>query len=192
MQVIEFIRQQFMESGHVAYGETLSMGEHMMQAAFIAEQTGCHKELVVAAFLHDFGYLILGLPEESTESGIDGFHEDIGEQCLKGYFPPLITDCIRLHVQAKRYLCTVESHYFDQLSEASRRSLAVQGGLMNHTELCAFEAEPHYREAIQIRQYDDKGKQPYLNHPDLDYYLKLTASCLIRTEMTRSRHIEVA
>ena len=94
MQVIEFIRQQFMESGHVAYGETLSMGEHMMQAAFIAEQTGCHKELVVAAFLHDFGYLILGLPEESTESGIDGFHEDIGEQCLKGYFPPLITDCI--------------------------------------------------------------------------------------------------
>lgn len=184
MRVIDFIRTQYTENGHVAYGEHISMTNHMLQSAFYAEQAGSSKEVVVAAFLHDIGHLLHGLPEDISDHGIDGFHEDIGERCLKGYLPTLVTDCIRLHVQAKRYMCTLKPAYYEKLTGASRESLAIQGGLMSDQEVAAFESEPYYKEAMRVRVYDDMGKQAELEHPDLDYYLKLTEECLVITEMS--------
>lgn len=178
MKVIDFIHQQFIENGHVAYGERISMAEHMMQSAYFDEKKNSTREVVVAAFLHDFGHLILGLPEDITENGIDGFHENIGADFLRPYLPSSILDPIQLHVAAKRYLCTVKPGYMAKLSQASKDTLHVQGGIMSDGEVQLFEAETYHKDAIQVRLFDDLGKEEALAHPGLDYYLALTEQCL--------------
>lgn len=191
MKVIDFIHQQFIESGHVAYGERISMAEHMMQSAYFAEKKNGTRELVVAAFLHDFGHLILGLPEDITKNGIDGFHEDIGADFLRPYLPSSILDPIQLHVAAKRYLCTVKPGYMAKLSQASKDTLHVQGGLMSEQEVNQFEAEPYFKDAIQVRLFDDLGKEEALVHPSLDYYLALTEQCLTQTLLVSNSNVNV-
>ncbi|PKH04844.1 HD domain-containing protein [Moritella sp. Urea-trap-13] len=173
MDIIQFIKQQFEDNGHVAYGEDISMGEHMLQSAYYAEQKNSSDAIITAALLHDFGHLILELPEDITEKGIDGYHEDIGAKFLAPYFPKQIIDGIALHVQAKRYLCAVKPKYHGQLSQASKNTLTVQGGPMDAQEVIAFELEPFYKEALQVRLFDDLGKEAALTHPDVDYYLSI-------------------
>ena len=173
MDIIAFIKQQFEENGHVAYGEDISMGEHMLQSAYYAEQKNSSDAIITAALLHDFGHLILELPEDITENGIDGYHEDVGAKFLAPYFPKQIIDGISLHVQAKRYMCAVKPKYHGQLSQASKDTLAVQGGPMNTQEITAFELEPFYKDALQVRLFDDLGKQAELAHPDLGHYLRI-------------------
>ncbi|QFI38702.1 HD domain-containing protein [Moritella marina ATCC 15381] len=173
MDIIAFIKQQFEDNGHVAYGEHISMGEHMLQSAYYAEQKNSSDAIITAALLHDFGHLILELPEDIAEHGIDGYHEDVGAQFLAPYFPKQIIDGIALHVQAKRYLCAVKPKYHGQLSQASQDSLAVQGGQMNAQEIAEFEQLPFYKDALQVRLFDDLGKNLALEHPDLAYYLHI-------------------
>lgn len=182
MDIIAFIKQQFEENGHVSYGEQISMREHMLQSAYYAQKKNSSDAVITASLLHDFGHLILELPENIAEQGIDGYHEDIGAKFLAPYFPKQIIDGIALHVQAKRYLCAVKPQYYSQLSQASQDTLAVQGGPMTSQEVVDFEKEPFYKEALQVRLFDDLGKDLELTHPELDHYLRIAEQFVLKLE----------
>src|SRR4051794_3328971 len=149
MDVIDRLFELFREKGHGAYfGEAVTETEHALQCAHLAEQSGAAPALVAAALLHDLGHLLHGLPEDVAERGIDARHEEGGAAWLRGHFGPSVVDPVRLHVAAKRYLCAVEPDYLASLSEASRRSLALQGGPMSAAEVARFEQEPGWRAAV--------------------------------------------
>jgi len=118
-QIVDEIRTRFSEKGNEMYaGEAVSQTEHALQAAFSAEQAGESPELIVAALLHDIGHLLHKHPENCATQGIDDLHETIGAQWLIRYFPPEVTEPIRLHVDAKRYRCTTDAEYASRLSPA--------------------------------------------------------------------------
>src|SRR5262245_45593156 len=123
MRIIDRIITLFDEKGQGAYfGEAVTETEHALQCAHLAETSGAASELIAAALLHDVGHLLHGLGEDVAERGIDGRHEEGGAAWLRAHFGPAVVDPVRLHVQAKRYLCTVEPAYHAGLSAASRRS----------------------------------------------------------------------
>lgn len=177
--VIETIFDRFREHGAAAYlGEPVSVSEHMLQSAAWAEKDSAPPELVAAALLHDYGHLIHDLPEDSAEHGVDTRHEDVAFACLEQWFPPEVTEPIRLHVAAKRYLCAVDPSYHDTLSPASRLSLDLQGGPMSADEAAGFEASPHAAAACRLRRYDDAGKDPEVAARELESYRDLLLSLL--------------
>lgn len=148
-------------------GEPVSLRDHMLQAAAIARDSGAPDHLVVAALLHDVGHIST---HGSTTTGVDGHHEQVGADWLARWFPPGVTEPIRLHVAAKRYLCAVEPRYLDGLSAASLRSLAEQGGPMRPDEVRAFEAEHYAASAVAVRRWDDAAKDPSVPIPSLDEF----------------------
>lgn len=176
---IGHIRRQFQRNGHRAYGEVIEVREHMLQTAYQAGRKGADRELITACLLHDYGHLLVDLPEDAARRGVDGRHEQIGADALAAHFPARIVEAVRLHVDAKRYLCGRSPEYLRRLSDASKDTLAVQGEPMNKAELAAFESRPWYKDALQVRIYDDLGKQPQLEHPDLDHYLEIARGCLL-------------
>ncbi len=158
-RLIDFIFDLFATRGAAEYmGESVSMKAHMEQTAACAAADGAPDHLVVAALLHDVGHFIGEHPIDALEHGVDNNHEAIGADFLARYFPAEVTEPIRLHVAAKRYLCAVDDDYFDRLSPASVQSLGVQGGPMSAAEVEAFERNPHHRDAVRVRLYDDDGK----------------------------------
>jgi [1-hydroxy-2-(trimethylamino)ethyl]phosphonate dioxygenase len=151
----------FNERGHSEYGgEAVTQRQHALQCATLARQNGASDALIIAALLHDIGHILHDLPNESPESGIDDYHEDLAARFLEQYFPPSVSEPVRLHVAAKRYMCTVDSAYLRTLSPPSVKSLEIQGGLMNDDALKAFEQNPFHQEAIRLRLWDDKAKDP--------------------------------
>jgi len=171
MSVIDEILTLFREKGHAAYfGEAVTEAEHALQCAHLATRAGASNDLIAAALLHDVGHLLHGLSEDIAEQGIDGRHEEAGAAWLKGYFGPAVVDPVRLHVPAKRYLCTVETDYHAELSASSQLSLRLQGGPMSADEVHRFEAEPQFRSAVAVRRWDDVAKVPGLVVPDLEHY----------------------
>ena len=141
MRIVEEILELFAARGAAAYhGEAVSQEEHALQAAELAEREGAPDALVVAALLHDVGHLLDGQDEDLAVRGVDGRHEEEGCAWLSRHFGPEVTEPIRLHVAAKRYLCAVDPSYLAGLSPASRLSLKLQGGPMNPDEVAAFEA----------------------------------------------------
>jgi phosphonate degradation associated HDIG domain protein len=183
MNVTDRIFTLFREKGDGAYfGEDVTETEHALQCARLAEQSGADPELIAAALLHDIGHLLHGLPEDVAERGIDGRHEDAGASWLGRHFGPAVVDPVRLHVAAKRYLCAVEPSYHAGLSEASRRSLTLQGGVMPSDEARRFEQEPHFRAAIAVRRWDDGAKVPNLEVPGLEHYRPWLHAVLKRPE----------
>jgi phosphonate degradation associated HDIG domain protein len=180
MNVIDRIFTLFREKGNGAYfGEAVTETEHALQGAHLAEQAGASKELIAAALLHDVGHLLHGLPEDVAERGIDGRHEEGGADWLEDYFGPAVVDPVRLHVAAKRYLCAVESEYHAGLSEASQRSLHLQGGPMSPEEVSRFGREPWFRSAVAVRRWDDGAKVPSLAVPGLEHYRACLEAVLI-------------
>jgi gamma-butyrobetaine dioxygenase len=151
-------------------GEQVSMTEHMLQSAYAAEQDGASPTLVAAALLHDYGHFIHDLPEDAAQHGIDTRHEEVANAFLSRHFGPEVTEPIRMHVAAKRYLCAVDPAYLDELSPASMHSLRLQGGPFGPDDVAAFEASPHADDAVRLRRYDDIGKVPGLETPDLEHY----------------------
>jgi len=144
MKVVDFILQLFQEKGDAAYfGEPVSQTAHGLQSAHLATNAGADDEVVVAALIHDVGHLLHGLPETVADQGIDGRHEDQGAVWLARYFGEEVTEPIRLHVAAKRYLCAVDPEYLGKLSSASVLSLQLQGGPFNAGEVRNFEALPN-------------------------------------------------
>jgi phosphonate degradation associated HDIG domain protein len=171
MTVIDDIFRIFETNGDEAYfGEPVSQKEHALQAACQAEQEGASPELVVAALLHDVGHLLHGLGEDIAAHGVDARHEDAGEAWLARHFPPEVTEPVKLHVAAKRYLCRVHPEYLAQLSPASVQSLALQGGPFDEGEVREFERHRYFREAVRLRQWDDRAKSPGLRVPELEHY----------------------
>lgn len=172
-EVVDWIFATFDKLGDRLYGESVTELQHALQCAAFAEREGREPTMVAACLLHDFGHLVHGLAEDIAEQGIDGRHEEAGYAALRTYFPSVIVDPGRLHVAAKRYLCARREGYLDALSDASRKSLALQGGPMTDAEATAFEAEPHFAEALILREYDDRGKDPEMHTPPLEHYRRL-------------------
>lgn len=167
----EEIAELFRTRGDAAYhGEAVSQTEHALQSAALAEGEGASDALVVAALLHDIGHLIDDPSEELAGQGIDGRHEAVGGAWLASRFGPEVTDPVRDHVDAKRYLCAVDPSYRGGLSSASILSLNLQGGPMNDEEIARFEAFPHFHDAIRLRKWDDTAKIPGLAVPAIDHY----------------------
>lgn len=171
MKIIDRIFDLFATAGHGAYfGEAVTETEHALQCAHLAAASGADVAVVAAALLHDVGHLLHGLPENIAQQGIDGRHEQQGAAWLERYFVPAVVDPVRLHVAAKRYLCTVEPAYDAALSAASRLSLHLQGGTLSAEEVRRFEQEPWFRSAVAVRRWDDAAKVPGLAVPDLEHY----------------------
>ena len=170
-ELIDEIFRVFREYGSGQYlGEPVSMTEHMLQSAHAAEQDGASPTLVTAALLHDYGHFIHDLPEDAADHGIDTRHEEVAFDFLSRHFGPDVVEPIRMHVAAKRYLCAVEPEYLHELSPASIHSLNLQGGAYSPEEVAEFERSPHAEDAVRLRRYDDVGKVPGLETPDLEHY----------------------
>jgi phosphonate degradation associated HDIG domain protein len=152
------IRAAFARRGGDTYGEGVSQLEHALQCATCAERDGAPPALIAATLLHDIGHLIHDLPQDVADHGVDTQHESLGSAFLSQHFGPDVTEPVRLHVAAKRYLATTEPGYHDLLSPASIQSLQLQGGLMSTEERARFAAERFADDAIRLRRWDDEGK----------------------------------
>jgi gamma-butyrobetaine dioxygenase len=159
---IEAIAELFAGPGARDYmGEPVTIGIHMRQAGALAEAAGAEQPLVAAALLHDIGHL---------RQEPDSRHGDAGAQWLRQWFGPAVTEPVRLHVAAKRYLCASEPGYYGRLSAESVRTLAVQGGPMTADEVTAFEALPFARDAVAVRRWDDEAKDPAVTPPEFSHF----------------------
>ena len=170
MDCVDQIVHLFATRGARDYlGEAVSQREHALQAARLAARDGAGDALIAAALLHDVGHL-LGPEENPAERGIDARHEEAGSRWLARHFGPQVTEPVRLHVMAKRYLCASDYAYLAALSAASVRSLELQGGPLNAGEVREFAANPYYREAVRLRRWDEAAKVPGLAVPNVDVY----------------------
>jgi phosphonate degradation associated HDIG domain protein len=172
-RVVEEIEVLFARHGGETYGEGVTQLEHALQTAALAQAEGADDSLVVAALLHDIGHFL----QPTDDSYGYHKHDRSGGEWLARRFGPAVSEPVRLHVAAKRYLCTVESDYFGKLSPDSVRSLELQGGLMSADELEAFSANPYHAEAVRLRRYDEAAKDPRATTPDFDHYLRHVAAC---------------
>ena len=171
--IVEEILRTFRERGHRSYGERVTEQQHALQCATFAEQAGEPPAVIAACLLHDYGHLLHDLGEDIADRGVDARHERIGAHRLEAWFPADVVEPVRLHADSKRYLCWKETEYHAGLSEASRRSLALQGGPMTDAEAAEFERGVHYESAVRVRRYDDRGKIPDLVTPDLEHFRPL-------------------
>jgi gamma-butyrobetaine dioxygenase len=151
-------------------GEDVTQGQHMLQAAALAETAGASPELVIATLLHDVGHFTGPLTGADLMGGTDNRHSDVAADWLARWFGPAVTEPIRLHVAAKRYLCAVDPAYLGLLSEASTYTLEVQGGPMSSEEVAAFEAEPYAEDAVRLRRWDDAAKDASRAVPPIGLY----------------------
>jgi len=178
MSVIDEICTAFERRGQETYGEGISQLEHAVQCAAFAERDGANAALVTATLLHDIGHLLHDLPADVADSGIDTQHEASGSAWLSRHFGLAVTEPVRMHVAAKRYLATMEPGYFERLSEASVLSLRLQGGPMSAPQAAAFAAEPFFADAIRLRRWDEEGKIVGYHGPALDHFLPRVQACL--------------
>ena len=163
-----------------SYGlSAVNQRQHALQAAWLAEKTGCSDALVAASLLHDIGHLVHDLGDNPAEAGIDDQHEQRGHDFLTALFGPEVTEPVRLHVAAKRYLCATESDYFAKLSKDSVLSLSLQGGPMSPSEVAAFDALPQSAAAVQLRRFDEQAKVKNLQTPPVDHFLPAVERCLL-------------
>lgn len=154
------------------YGyEPVSQLDHALQCAALAVNNHASDCLVTAALLHDIGHLLHDLPDESADFGVDDYHENLAYTYLSKYFPSDVSEPVRLHVQAKRYLCATESVYLESLSPASVQSLKLQGGVMTAAECSDFEKSPWFHSAIALRRWDDEAKIQGLKVPPVEQYI---------------------
>lgn len=170
----------FERHGAEGYGENVSQLDHALQCAQLARDHDCPDTLVVAALLHDIGRMLQPAGNDGERHGLDARHEDVGAAALAGYFPPAVTEPIRLHVAAKRYLCAVDAEYRATLSDASLLSLKVQGGAMTDQEVAQFRADPFFAEAIELRRFDDWGKRTGCPVAALESYRPLIAAMIAK------------
>jgi [1-hydroxy-2-(trimethylamino)ethyl]phosphonate dioxygenase len=174
VKVTDEILEVFAKRGSGAYfGERVSMMEHALQAAYFAQAAMALPSLVVAALLHDIGHLVVKVPHDLTDWIEDARHEETGSAWLASRFPREVSEPVRLHVPAKRYLCATDAHYFSKLSPASVVTLKLQGGPMSAGEVARFETDRYHKEAVMVRQWDDQGKVAGLTTPRLEDYRAL-------------------
>ncbi len=179
--IVNHIEDIFNRRGAESYlGEQVTMAQHMLQTAQKAEQAGADDSQVVAALLHDIGHYKNEIPEIVLTKGKNNFHEEAGANFLEDYFPRSVVEPIRQHVAAKRYLCAVKPEYFKRLSKASVHTLSLQGGPMNAKEIEEFERNDYLEQSIQLRYWDEDGKDPDKAHLSFSYYRSLIESLVER------------
>ena len=144
--------------------------QHALQAAANAEAAGEPPSMIIASLLHDIGHMIHELGEDTLDRGIDDTHEMRGAAWLAQRFSSEVSEPVRLHVAAKRYLCGT-SDYQQNLAMDSRRTLELQGGPMSAKEAASFLAEPFAEAAIRLRMICDAAKNPVAAAPPLDHFL---------------------
>ncbi len=178
--IVDSIVEIFRSRGGERYGvEEVSQLEHAIQTALLAQQNGAPSSQVAAALLHDVGHLLSESALPGTEDeNYDDHHEARGYAWLLEHFGPAIADPVRLHVAAKRYLCTVEPSYANQLSPTSLKSFYDQGDFMSDQERAEFEREPFFEQAVQLRRWDDLAKSPDLQLPPVESFEGLLSACL--------------
>lgn len=150
--------------------------EHALQSAALAAERGLGPALTIAALLHDIGHLLAAEDADLAAKGVDDRHEDAGAAMLQGLFDTTVTDPVRLHVPAKRWLCAVEPDYFDRLAPDSVRSLKLQGGPMSDAEAADFARNPQAEAAAALRRIDDDAKVPGLDVPPLEAYREMATT----------------
>ncbi len=180
MFCLQDIQVLFARRGAEQYsGEPVTQLEHALQTAHLAEQSDADDALVTACLLHDLGHLLNDLGESPSVRGIDDTHQYFALPFLRGLLPDRVIDAIRLHVDAKRYLCHSQPAYFAKLSDDSRRSLLLQGGVFDAAQAAAFIALPAARDAVMLRLWDDLAKQADLRTPPLVHFLARAQRCVM-------------
>ena len=179
MNIVDKIINKYQTNNSLYIGEKVTITEHMVQTAMLAEQNHSSESLICACLLHDYGHFILEDPDHLVSKSIDGKHENIAFNFLKNYFKPEVFEPIKLHVQAKRYLCRNKS-YWNTLSEASKVSLKLQGGIMSDDEAEKFVSLKFQDKEILLRKYDDEGKIPNIKMKKIEDYRNLINSQLIQ------------
>ena len=177
MHIVDKIINKYQNNNSLYIGEKVTITEHMVQTAMLAEENNSTESLVCACLLHDFGHFIIQDPDYLVTKSIDGKHENVAFNFLKNYFKPEVFEPIKLHVQAKRYLCISKS-YWNILSEASKTSLKLQGGIMSDDEAKKFVSLKFHDDAILLRKYDDDGKIPNIKTKKIEDYRDLIISQL--------------
>ncbi|WP_395055889.1 phosphonate degradation HD-domain oxygenase [Polaromonas sp.] len=179
MLTLDEITELFHANGAVQYGaEAVTQQQHALQCAHLAEQAGATPALIAAALLHDLGHLLA--PEQRPKAAsADDLHQFMALPFLRGVFPEAVLAPIRMHVDAKRYLCRVDPSYWSGLSLASRRSLVLQGGPFSANQAHAFMAQAFAADAVALRRWDDSAKSPEASTPSWTHYAAVLqrASC---------------
>ena len=178
MDIINKIISNFKNNNSLYIGENVTIAEHMIQSAMMAEKSKSKDNLVCACLLHDYGHFILDNPDELVRKQQDGKHEDIGYEYLKKFFKKEIVEPIKHHVIAKRYLAR-DKKYFGRLSEASVVSLKLQGGILSYREANLFEKQEFFKEAIKLRKFDEAAKKVGVKIKDIIQYKDLLKASLI-------------
>ena len=178
MKIIDKIISNFINNKSLYIGEKVTISEHMIQSAMIAEKAKSSGSLVCACLLHDYGHFILEDPDELVRKKLDGKHEDIGYEYLKKFFKEDIVKPIKYHVLAKRYLAR-NRKYFNSLSDASKISLKLQGGMLNAKESKEFEKKDFFKHSIKLREFDEVAKRTNIKMKSIIEYKNLLSSHLI-------------
>jgi phosphonate degradation associated HDIG domain protein len=179
-QTLTDLLHLFQQKGSQQYGqEAVTQLEHALQCATLAETANATPELITACLFHDLGHLVHDLGENIATQGIDDRHEYRAIPILKSLFNQAVTEPIRLHVAAKRYLCATDNQYWNSLSPASRLSLELQGGIFSADEATLFIRQSYGKDAVKLRIWDDLAKQPHKKTPDLNHFFPMIQHCLI-------------
>ena len=178
MHILDKIISNFKNNKSLYIGEKLTMSDHMIQSAMLAEKAKCNDNLVCSCLLHDYGHFIIEDPYSLVNNNKDGEHEAIGYEYLKKFFNKEIVEPIKYHVLAKRYLAR-NKKYFNFLSEASKISLKLQGGILNNDESKEFKKKKYFKNSILVRKFDEAAKKTNIKMKSIDNYKSLLESKLI-------------
>ena len=178
MNIVDQIIFSYSNNKSLYIGEKITITEHMIQTAMLAEKNNCSSSLICSSLLHDYGHFILENPDDLINKKKDGKHEVIGYEFLKKYFVKDVVKPIKYHVIAKRYLVRDEK-YYQVLSKASKVSLKLQGGIMNDKEAKEFEGNEFFESSIKLRKFDEGAKKTGLKIKSINEYKNLLFSKLI-------------
>ena len=178
MHIIDKIISNFINNKSLYIGEKITISEHMIQSAMLAEKSKSNDDLICSCLLHDYGHFIIDDPDELVKNDKDGYHESIGYEYLKSFFKKEIVEPIKYHVLAKRYLAR-NKKYYNLLSDASKISLKLQGGILNKKESNEFEKMSFFKNTIKLRKFDELAKKTNIKIKSINDYKDLLSSQLL-------------
>lgn len=174
---ISEISHLYLTCGSAQYGgEAVSQLQHALQCASLAENYGAKPALICAALLHDLGHLLRAqdrMDKHEVSAIEDDLHQYFAIPFLRGSFSDAVIEPIKLHVDAKKYLCAVDETYWSRLSAASQHSLELQGGAYSKEEAAKFIIQPYAEDAVNLRRWDDLAKAPETMPPEWSHYSAL-------------------
>jgi predicted HD phosphohydrolase len=178
MHIIDKIISNFINNKSLYIGEKITISEHMIQSAMLAEKSKSNDDLICSCLLHDYGHFIIDDPDELVKNDKDGYHESVGYEYLKSFFKKEIVEPIKYHVLAKKYLAR-NKKYYNLLSDASKISLKLQGGILNKKESNEFEKMPFFKNTIKLRKFDELAKKTNIKIKSINDYKDLLSSQLL-------------